>query len=904
LVIQQQVCAMFRIIGFWVVLLASTGLARAAIGINGGPCQYNNFPSAIAAASAGDTLFIEPGNYISFIGVIDKNLTFKPAQSGAPDFTGCEAELTSNENDVITVNGNGASHDAEGGLGKITNGAFVTMYNMTLHNTTATNGGILAVLEGSRLTLRFTTLKDGSASQNGGLIWVSGSPQDPSELYLHGGSQLIDGHSDQYGGAVALNEAEMTSYGGQFGGTDQSGGSDAGISGGVIYALNSSLTLYNGAYVGYSEATVNGGGIYAVDSTLLLSTSTRINYNTAQASGGGIYQINGHTLMSSNAEVRGNTSAGQLTEHGGGGIDLTGTAELVIEDGLVGYNLANGNGGGIRGNDQSMIQLDNEAQVNGNASFSDGGGLAVGNSAVVSGAEIDDNTSYGLGGGLACLSCQSLTINGAANITNNDAENGGGLGLHLANGVVADVQGLTLAGNKADFFGGGNGGGVFLDSGNLHMSGVQIINNEAFDNGGGVYVYRANGFAVDDVLLSSALVANNVTTGSSTNEGGAGLYASRIGLLSLQGVSVSTNDSNNIGGGMYVTFTDDIEIINSVFTANQGSLGGGAYLTSDQLRIDNSEFSNNTGTNSGGGVYTTSGDVLVTRSSFTNNTGRNGGGIYSNSRSLMLLNSHVLNNQATHNGGGVYARRADLIITAAHGTGSFLCDAQSLLFNQYCSTLSGNQAGELGGGIYATTQPDGTNTLLQLADTELASNQAVLGGSAMHVDYPNDARVEVSNALFHHNGSGVDQETLLELNVLEGVSLVGNTVAQNQGQPFVLDTPGLEAVLRNNIIHNNDQGPYISFSVLLDEQCNLSQAPEAGSQSTGANLGDPLFTSSARGPYRLSASSPAVDACTTGPDDDLEGQLRPGGNALYDLGAFEMDGAGSEELIFKSGFQW
>ena len=309
---------MFRTQLMTVLLLMVSVAVNAAIGINGGPCQYSNFPAAIAAASSGDTLFIEPGQYISFIGVIDKNLTFKPAQSGAPDFSGCEAELTSNENDVIVVDGNGASHDADGGLGKITNGAFVSMYNMTLQNATATNGGILAVVDGARLTLRFSTLKDGSASQNGGIIWVSGSAQDPTEVTLYSGSQLIDGHSDQNGGAVALFEAEMSSYGGQLGGTDQSGGSDAGISGGVIYAFNSTLNLYNGAYVGYSEAAVDGGGIYAVDSNVVLSSSARVNYNTAQGSGGGIQQHNGLTVLRSNAEVRGNTSVGSLAGQGGG----------------------------------------------------------------------------------------------------------------------------------------------------------------------------------------------------------------------------------------------------------------------------------------------------------------------------------------------------------------------------------------------------------------------------------------------------------------------------------------------------------------------------------------------------------------------------------------------------------
>ena len=422
--------------------------------------------------------------------------------------------------------------------------------------------------------------------------------------------------------------------------------------------------------------------------------------------------------------------------------------------------------------------------------------------------------------------------------------------------------------------------------------------------GGGLYVAQASGSTVDEVIISSALISNNITTDSSTNEGGAGIYVNQMGQLSLNGVALTGNDSSNIGGGMYVRSIEQLDIIDSVVEANQGSLGAGVYLSGGQLRVENSQFNNNDASSSGGGLYLSSVDALITGSTFDGNNANRGGGIHSRFGSTMLLNSHVLNNQVTREGGGIHLYRTDLTMAAAHGTGSFLCDAESLGFNQYCSTLSGNLASEEGGGIYAVSEPGGNNTLLKLADAEVTGNEAILGGSVMYVDFPNAARVEVHNALFHHNGSGVNQETMLELHVIEAVSLLANTMAQNQGSPFMLDTPGLQAEVKNNIIHNNDMGPYISFSVVLDEGCNLSQTPEAGSQSTGANLGDPLFTSSARGPYRLAASSPAVNACASGPDDDLDGQLRPGNNAMYDLGAFEMDGAGSAELIFTSGFQW
>ena len=135
-----------------------------------------------------------------------------------------------------------------------------------------------------------------------------------------------------------------------------------------------------------------------------------------------------------------------------GGLNLTGTAEFSFEFGTVLNNLANGNGGGIQGLDLSSVLLESQALVTGNVSFSDGGGLAIVHSASLNGPDIDNNTSYGLGGGLACLDCQSLNISGASVISNNDAEFGGGLALQLADGVVADIQGLDFARQHSRLF--------------------------------------------------------------------------------------------------------------------------------------------------------------------------------------------------------------------------------------------------------------------------------------------------------------------------------------------------------------------------------------------------------------------------------------------------------------------
>jgi hypothetical protein len=86
----------------------------------------------------------------------------------------------------------------------------------------------------------------------------------------------------------------------------------------------------------------------------------------------------------------------------------------------------------------------------------------------------------------------------------------------------------------------------------------------------------------------------------------------------------------------------------------------------------------------------------------------------------------------------------------------------------------------------------------------------------------------------------------------------------------------------NNILWGN--GTASQITPYATAACNDTQ----GSLLAGSgNISqDPLFYTSARGNYRLSSGSPAIDACASGTTPDLDNYARPFGDD-YDMGAFE-----------------
>lgn len=229
------------------------------------------------------------------------------------------------------------------------------------------------------------------------------------------------------------------------------------------------------------------------------------------------------------------------------------------------------------------------------------------------------------------VTIQNITITGGAGSSLPDGQSGGG----VANRGNLTIVDSTITGNSAR-----NGGGIInygdnLISPVLLLDGVQLIDNEATNFGGGLYNYAGGGTVAATIRNSTFL--DNVATDS-----GGGLYnqgASGAATIDLTDSTVAGNISTS-GGGIF----------------NNGN-NGEAVITLNRAALIDNEASNQ-----GGGLFNNGNlgraAVSITNSTiFGNNAGLSGGGLHNSPNSgeadLSLLFTTLDGNTAPQ-GGGIF----------------------------------------------------------------------------------------------------------------------------------------------------------------------------------------------------------------------------------------------------------
>ena len=221
--------------------------------------------------------------------------------------------------------------------------------------------------------------------------------------------------------------------------------------------------------------------------------------------------------------------------------------------------------------------------------------------------------------------------------------NGGGIVCESFGCLYLDN--VIVSGNKAY-----NGAGVWIDTRNnkteimyggskvIDIKGSTIENNDAVNNGGGVYFTRSNGVKNSDYyFIENSTIRNNkavngggvfaqtgpwVNVNSSTitrneaTENGGGYYSDNSFAVSLAESTISYNSAVN-GGGMYLKNNADVRIVSeSSVIDNSAAKGGGLYLDKASAKVGDRNFESyvesadgygqilrNSATQAGGGVY-------------------------------------------------------------------------------------------------------------------------------------------------------------------------------------------------------------------------------------------------------------------------------------------------------------
>ncbi len=879
------------------VLMVVGSVAAAAgvntIGVNRGGCQFDNVAAAIAAAGNGATIYIEAGTYNGLLGQIPRDMTLVPARPNSS----CREEDTTANSATVIIDGGGGSFDPTGGLVEITDGAVVTFRHMWLRNATATNGGVIAVTDDARLILDDALATDGTASGSGGVIYALGTGDRAGGIELVNDSSVYRGTATVGdGGAIALFGSNLIITDGNIGVSSNNGFSTAANNGGGIFASQSSVSLNSSqSRVIWNEAGNFGGGIYADTGTTVTVNGALFNNNDADVSGGAIYFDGTSLQVTGGAQFVGNTTVTLTTNQGGGALYL-GDGDVVVDGALFTDNQSATLGGAILGRTQDSLDIRNDSSFTNNSAVL-GGGLYLSAAAMVSDSAFVMNDGGIFGGGIRCSPCTGLTLSNVL-LDQNMADDGGGLS--VANGSLIVITGGSFTGNQAldASFDDGVGGAIHQVNGSLTIDGTQFQGNTAQPSGGAIYVQSGNATPAE-LTVTNAQFTGNQTTESATNQGGGGIFAEDMDAVYITNSIFDTNSAATLGGGLLADRSDVVQVQNSQFVGNSAILGGGLYSVFNDVALTGSDFSGNNVTNFGGGLYVFSGSLLSEQTRLAGNDGGNGGGgVYLSFTDAQLVNSQVEMNTAV-NGAGIYVAESNLNVSSNLSN----CDPFALAADEYCSSIDDNVATDRGGGVFVLSD-NSINDEVRLQEVALRGNDAALAGTAIHVD--SLGPFEMENVLIADNGDLAVDSTTVEAVGVTPITIESTTIAGNADSPLWVEDTQANVTVNNSILYLNGEGPRVAFGVTFARSCNNAQSVAAPSQSMGGNLGNPIFdASSPRGNYRLTAISPSVDACLSGPATDGDGAARPNDGGQFDQGAFELDGAPSTafEMLFSDGFE-
>lgn len=292
-----------------------------------------------------------------------------------------------------------------------------------------------------------------------------------------------------------------------------------------------------------------------------------------------------------------------------------------------------------------------------------------------------------------------------------------------ANPPTVEVFDLSVGGGVAPT----SGGGFYLQSGSLRLTGSRVGLNQAPSVGGsGAGIYTQAGTTL---VLNDTLVAQNTSLSH-----GAGIFSG--GMTTINDSTIRNNTADGAGGGIY-NFIGTMTINNSTITSNHangtfiGAGGGGLFNYEATATLDNSVVNRNDAPSGNGGGLKGSGGMLILQNQtrVSGNTAVIGGGVELNSGATGDFSAcAILNNTATDFGGGI-ASIGDLLTvsncavsfnTALSGGGLAHTHGEA---NVSGTTIRGNTATDNGGGVYVITADDSAQKLT-LQDTTVRNNQA------------------------------------------------------------------------------------------------------------------------------------------------------------------------------------
>ncbi|WP_298519425.1 right-handed parallel beta-helix repeat-containing protein, partial [uncultured Methanobrevibacter sp.] len=477
--------------------------------------------------------------------------------------------------------------------------------------------------------------------------------------------------------------------------------------GGAISYSSSGNAIIEDVNFTENSASKYGGAIYSASSSDSRFANANFVENSAQSSGGAFYGSSTNNQVIVDSSFSKNTANGTTYKEGGGAIFYSSSSNGIIENVNFTENSAKAVGGAIcyygTGNKNQLVNDSSFSKNTANMSGSSYGGGAIywaSPNGRIMDSTFDENSAKGSGGAILYYGSGSKnqTITGSDFSKNaaNATSNGGGA-IYCAASDTSIVN-TSFDENSAR----GYGGAIYYNSAKGgHIMNANFTENSAKNSGGAIYYNSANDHVIEDSSFTK-----NTANGTNLNGGGAIYY----------GASSSTGSSSN----------NRIENVN--FTENSGTYGGAVYYArAINQTITDSSFSNNQAKNSGGAIHygyptgSKTSDSAIINTVFTENSAKNSGGAisYMGTNNQSITNSSFSKNTANgttpYQGGGA-------IYYGATTAGSILATNSSIENVDFIDNLA-----KYGGAIYY-----GGADNQSIADSNFTGNNATSGSAIYH----------------------------------------------------------------------------------------------------------------------------------------------------------------------------
>ena len=499
---------------------------------------------------------------------------------------------------------------------------------------------------------------EGYVEINGGNIYAynfAHSSQIPSAAIGGSGSNASIGNIGNVtitGGNVYAQTALGTAIGGGSSKTREGGEADVKISGGHVVAKSiASGSVSAGAGIGggtgCSGGVQNDASINVDGGKAIINISGNAVVETGSIGGGRSGHVARGKLGTASINVDGGYTMAQFVMAAGADdpptFKMTGgliRSSNTADDADEYYNIVK-NGGAVYMEDGSFIMsggtiMDCSAEKGGAVYISKGDKAKLDPTFVMSSGTIKDCSAVG-DGGAVYLENGSVTISGTAAILHNRSDSYGGA--VCVRKTATSVPSFTMSGGSLSRNTSVSGGGaVYIEGGNVTVSGGTVSGNIVEEGNGGAICINSGSFLMSEG--GDAVINGNVAQMSADELGGygGGVYVtstSETVEVDIFSGRIEGNSSAKRGGGIAVDMSAHPSVEAEVIVGKAGSTG-----------VDVPDITGNITLYEGGGLYVngTKADVVI-----------NAGRILSNRTVGYVANPDVVNEggMVTLNGGDV-----------------------------------------------------------------------------------------------------------------------------------------------------------------------------------------------------------------------------------------------------------